>query len=227
MALRTTLATAAVAFLLVGSPALAADLTVFERAVGELPDPVVGTPADDDRAEAAGRAPTPPTTPPTDDDAPVLTCTSRAVKTHLRRYVALANRGRTRALRNYFSTTRVPVRRRGATLRVVDPGMRGFRWYTVAPSRSGVTRSARTRAVLRSRVAVLRYLRVRRRAGEQLRLVAVTGFRKIVIDEADHAGVSFLMRRRARDMPPRRRWRTVRGRALVDCQSGTISAFSI
>ena len=119
------------------------------------------------------------------------------------------------------------IRAEDGTLEVVDPNRRGFRWYTVSAARRGVTRSARTYFIARNRNRVARYVSLRRRRGEQLRFATVTGFQALQIGRARHAGVAFLLRRRANDLLPRRRWQTVRGKALVDCQSGKIAAFSL
>ena len=159
---------------------------------------------------------------------PRLACTPAAVTRYLRRYTALANRGRRKQLRAYFTAHSVPVTRgEEGGLAVVDANRRGFRWYTVAPTRRGLTASARRFFVARKRAQVLRYLTIRRRRGERMRLVAMTGFERLTIGNAAHAGIAFKLRRRSRDVLPRNRWRTVSGRALIDCQSGKISALSI
>jgi hypothetical protein len=146
----------------------------------------------------------------------------------MRRYTVAFNRGRAKQLKRFFTARRVPVARgEEGGLVVLDGNARGFRWYTVSATRRGLTKSARRFFLGRKRAKVLRYVSLRRKRGERLSFVTVTGFESLEVRGAPHAGVAFLIRRRANDLLPRTRWRTVKGKALIDCQSGKISAFSI
>ncbi len=170
-------------------------------------------------------APTPPRPPVR---PPKLQCTQAALRTYVRRYTLAFNRGKVKPLRQFFAARSVETARAGeGGLVVVDGNARGFRWYTVSATRRGLTKSARRFFLGRKRNQVLRYVVNRRKRGERLRFVTVTGFESLQIGAAPHAGVAFLVRRRANDLLPRKRWRTVKGKALIDCQSGKISAFSL
>ncbi|MDH3226275.1 MAG: hypothetical protein OEM67_04200 [Thermoleophilia bacterium] len=178
------------------------------------------------RGLAAGARDDPPRKPPA--RPPKLKCTQAAVGAYVRRYTVAFNRGKAKRLKRFFTRTSVPVARgEEGGLVVLDGNARGFRWYTVSATRRGLTKSARGFFLGRTRSKVLRYISVRRTRAERLRFVTVTGFEPLEIGGAPHAGVAFLVRRRAGDLLPRKRWRTLQGKALIDCQSGRISAFSI
>jgi hypothetical protein len=159
---------------------------------------------------------------------PKLQCTQPAIQAYLRRYTRVFNRGKAKRLRRFFTARSVPVVPvEEGGLVVLDGNARGFRWYTVSATRRGLTKSARRFFLGRKRGQVLRYAVKRHRHGERLRFVTITGFESLQVGRAPHAGVAFLLRRRAKDLLPRKRWRTVMGKALIDCQSGKISAFSL
>jgi len=182
------------------------------------------------RIEALATRPRPTGTTPPKPPArpPKLQCTQADVGAYVRRYTLAFNRGKAKKLRQFFTAKRVPVARgEDGGLVVLDGNARGFRWYTVSATRRGLTPSARRFFLGRKRGQVLRYISTRRKRGERLRFVTVTGFESLEVGGAPHAGVAFLVRRRANDLLPRKRWRTVKGKALIDCQSGRITAFSL
>ena len=179
-------------------------------------------------ATAARRAPNKTTKPPKPPRPPKLQCTSAGVEAFMRRYVVAVNRRKLAQVKQFFPSKRVPIaRKRDGSPIVVDANRRGFRWYTVSAAKRGTTKSARNYFIGRTRKRIGRYVAVRRKRGERLRYTTTTGFQPITVGRAPHAGIAFLMKRRANDLLPRGKWRMVKGKALVDCQSGKISAFSI
>jgi len=192
----------------------------------ELREFAGGVPASQ-QSNARPGEPKPPRTP-RQLPPPKLQCTSAGVEAFVRRYVVAFNRGKLARVRGFFVGKKVPIARgQDGNPTVVDPDRRGFRWYTVAATKRGLTRSARTYFIGRNRNRVAKYVKLRRKRGERLRFVTTTGFRSLKVGRAPHAGIAFLMKRRANDLLPRKRWRTVKGKALIDCQSGKVSAFSV
>lgn len=131
-------------------------------------------------------------------------------------------------LRRLFSTRVVPgeVDEDGRIV-LSDGDLRGFRWYSVLGTDKGLSPSARRGVLARSRKQTLRYLELRATQNEFLRLVTVTAFQRLEVGEVGHAGVAFVISRRADDLLPLGRTSSRVGKALIDCRAARLAAVSI
>lgn len=155
-------------------------------------------------------------------------CTQPGVRALLSRYVRSVNAADPVRLRRLFSTRVVPGEI-GEDGRIVlsDGDVRGFRWYSVLGTDRGLSPSARRGVLARSRRETLRYLEVRAAQNETLRLVAITAFQRLEVGDVGHAGVAFVISRRADDLLPLGRASSRLGKALIDCRAARLAAVSM
>jgi hypothetical protein len=155
-------------------------------------------------------------------------CTQVGVLALLRRYVRVVNTADSVLLRRFFSTKVVPgeIDEDGRIV-LSDGDVRGFRWYSVLGTERALSPSARRGVLTRNRRQTLRYLEVRASQNETLRVVAVTAFQRLEVGDVGHAGVAFVISRRADDLLPPGSASSRVGRALIDCRAARLAAVSI